>query len=328
MGDIAMLYPVLRAFRSSYPETRLELLTPPMMSAVFSDIPQVHIIEFDKRKYGSLPGLWRLYRKLAAREYLAVLDLHHVLRSRILTALLALKGLSTYSLDKGRKERRRLLASSFAESIPLKSVHQRYADVFERAGYPLEWPAGTAARVTGACIQEYIVGIAPFARHPGKAYPTELMQEVVEGLLSVPNLRVWLFGAPGEEASLLESWAQRWPGRVSNLAYGLSFADQLGQMKELSLMISMDSANGHLASNAGVAVLTVWGTTHPLAGFTPYGQPGNHQLTADTKDYPLLPVSIYGPVSDEHYLKAIQSIPPERIVRKALEILGIAKGAK
>jgi ADP-heptose:LPS heptosyltransferase len=152
------------------------------------------------------------------------------------------------------------------------------------------------------------------------------MQEVVERLLTVPDLQLWLFGAPGEEATLRESWAQRWPGRVSNLASGLSFADQIRRMNELSLMISMDSANGHLASNAGVPVLTIWGTTHPLAGFAPYGQPADYQITPDTKDYPLLPVSIYGPVNDEHYLKAIHSIPPERIVRKALDILGVARG--
>ncbi len=325
-----MLYPVLRLFRLHYPDTRLELLTLPMMASVFSDIPQVHIIEFDKRKYGSLPGLWRLYRKLAAREYLAVLDLHNVLRSRFLSALLGLRGLKVYRLDKGRAERRRLLTATFAGSKPLKSVHQRYADVFERAGYPLDWPPESGERTgsirTRTGLPERIVGIAPFARHPGKAYPTDLMRQVVEELLSVPDLRVSLFGAPGEEASLLESWAQRWPGRVGNLAYGVSFADQLRHMKELSLMISMDSANGHLASNAGVPVLTVWGTTHPLAGFTPYGQPADHQITPDTRDYPLLPVSIYGPVRDESYLRAIQSIPPERIVRKAKEILECEEG--
>ena len=39
-------------------------------------------------------------------------------------------------------------------------------------------------------------------------------------------------------------------------------------MAHLDLMISMDSANAHMAANTGVRVLTLWGMTHPFCGFS------------------------------------------------------------
>ena len=41
----------------------------------------------------------------------------------------------------------------------------------------------------------------------------------------------------------------------------------------LDIMISMDSANGHIAANCGIPVLTIWGLTHPFCGFKPFDQP-------------------------------------------------------
>ncbi len=43
-------------------------------------------------------------------------------------------------------------------------------------------------------------------------------------------------------------------------------------MERMMVMVSMDSANQHLASLAGTRVLTLWGATTPACGFMPYGQ--------------------------------------------------------
>ncbi|MBQ9471009.1 MAG: glycosyl transferase family 1, partial [Bacteroidales bacterium] len=54
---------------------------------------------------------------------------------------------------------------------------------------------------------------------------------------------------------------------------------------------SMDSANMHLASLVGTSVVSIWGATHPYAGF--YGW---HQLpdNAVQIDLPCRPCSVYG----------------------------------
>ena len=56
-------------------------------------------------------------------------------------------------------------------------------------------------------------------------------------------------------------------------------------------MMSMDSAAMHLASLAGVPVVSVWGATHHYAGFLGYGQ-SEANIVAD--DIECRPCSIYG----------------------------------
>ncbi len=41
-------------------------------------------------------------------------------------------------------------------------------------------------------------------------------------------------------------------------------------MNHLDAMLCMDSANMHLASLAGIPVVSIWGATHPYCGFSPW----------------------------------------------------------
>ncbi len=52
-------------------------------------------------------------------------------------------------------------------------------------------------------------------------------------------------------------------------------------ISNLDLMLSMDSGNAHIAALLGVKVVTIWGVTHPFAGFAPFNQPNDYALIAD-----------------------------------------------
>ena len=56
-------------------------------------------------------------------------------------------------------------------------------------------------------------------------------------------------------------------------------------ISNLSLMISMDSFNGHLAANSGIPVITIWGMSHPFLGFSPFLQPDVNQIVIDRNKY-------------------------------------------
>jgi ADP-heptose:LPS heptosyltransferase len=86
-------------------------------------------------------------------------------------------------------------------------------------------------------------------------------------------------------------------------------------------MVSMDSANGHLAALFGVPVITIWGVTHPFAGFAPYGQPKDNQILANNKEFPLIPTSVYGNKYPKGYENAIGSISPKTIIKRIMELL-------
>ena len=66
-------------------------------------------------------------------------------------------------------------------------------------------------------------------------------------------------------------------------------------------MVSMDSGNGHLGAMYGISIISLWGVTHPFAGFAPFGQPSENNLLADISKYPLLPTSVYGNNFPENY---------------------------
>jgi len=86
-------------------------------------------------------------------------------------------------------------------------------------------------------------------------------------------------------------------------------------------MLSMDSGNAHMAANYGIPVVTLWGVTHPYAGFYPFGQPMENALVADREAYPLIPTSVYGNKVPKGYENAMNTIRPKEILDKLLGVL-------
>jgi ADP-heptose:LPS heptosyltransferase len=95
-----------------------------------------------------------------------------------------------------------------------------------------------------------------------------------------------------------------------------SFSEELQLISNLNVMLSMDSGNGHLAAMFGVDVVTIWGATHPYAGFAPFGQTREQQLLPDLDRYPLLPTSIYGNKKIKAYKKVMHDIEPKKVLEK------------
>jgi ADP-heptose:LPS heptosyltransferase len=69
-----------------------------------------------------------------------------------------------------------------------------------------------------------------------------------------------------------------------------------------------------MAAMLGVRVVTLWGVTHPFAGFAPFNQEAKNNLLADRMKYPKIPTSIYGNSYPEGYELAIQTIQPQVVV--------------
>ena len=83
----------------------------------------------------------------------------------------------------------------------------------------------------------------------------------------------------------------------------------------------MDSGNAHLAAMFGVKTITLWGATHPFAGFSPFNQPFENCLVSDREQFPLLPTSVYGNKKVPGYEDAMRTISPELILEKITTVL-------
>ncbi|MCQ2243650.1 MAG: glycosyltransferase family 9 protein [Bacteroidaceae bacterium] len=93
--------------------------------------------------------------------------------------------------------------------------------------------------------------------------------------------------------------------------------EEVKLMGELDAMLTMDSGNQHLAALSGTRVVSVWGATHPLAGFLAW-----QQSAADCVqlDMPCRPCSIYGNKPCKHGdYPCLQNISPEEIVNKLID---------
>ena len=144
------------------------------------------------------------------------------------------------------------------------------------------------------------------------------MQKVI-AYLQKEN-QVFLFGSGEREIKQLVIWENAYQNTYI-ASKELSLSEELTLMAYLDLMISMDSANGHLASNMGAKVLTIWGLTHPFLGFAPWGQPSTNNLTVDRNEFPYIPTSVYGNKVPFGYENVLRSISPKKIIEKSLEIL-------
>ena len=124
-----------------------------------------------------------------------------------------------------------------------------------------------------------------------------------------------LFGGGTKELQELSSWDSGL-GNCINTAGKLGFAEELALISNLDLMVSMDSANAHLAANYAVPTLTLWGLTHPYAGFYPFGQDPENALLSDRDRFPGIPTSVYGNKMPEGYGQVMESIAPEAVIEK------------
>jgi ADP-heptose:LPS heptosyltransferase len=317
MGDVAMTIPVLRAFTKQYPEVKLTVLTKPFFKPFFKNIPNINVVSAEiKGKHKGVLGLYKLSKELKTLNVDAVADLHNVLRSKILKFFLF--GKQVVQIDKGRQEKKALTnGQSFKQ---LKSTHQRYADVFETLGYPIDLSQPVFPKkknltekfvqVIGKDSKPWI-GIAPFAAFDGKMYPLDLMTAVIEDLSN--DYKILLFGAGNEENTILSKIANQFDN-VINLAGQFSLDEELDMISNLDVMLAMDSGNAHMAAMLGVKVITIWGVTHPYAGFLPFNHAIDSAILADRSKYPRIPTSVYGNTFPEGYENVMRSISPDTII--------------
>lgn len=139
------------------------------------------------------------------------------------------------------------------------------------------------------------------------------MQEVIDALSLDTNNTILLFGGGKKEIEILNTLSSG-KANVINMAGKIKFQQELQLISNLDTMLSMDSGNAHIAAMLGVKVITLWGATHPYAGFSPFNQPLENALVSDRNLYPKLPTSVYGNKRVEGYEDVMRTIIVEEIV--------------
>ncbi|NDW10886.1 glycosyltransferase family 9 protein [Dysgonomonas sp. 520] len=327
-GDVAMLVPVVQSVASQHPRSKFYVLTRPAFTPLFNNLGfNISTIPLDvngKHRGGRyLSIIPRLIIKLGITH---VVDEHDVLRSKLIRWTMKLSGRKVVHIDKGREEKKKMIESKVLQP-PLKSTIQRYLDTFEEAGFPAEITFRDFFEFTDnsfSLIKEITppkngrwIGVAPFSKHETKNYPLEKVANVIDRLAKETNNTIFLFGGGKKEKELL---AQLKDGRSNViLPPKINLTKELHLISHLDVMISMDSANMHLASLVQVPVVSIWGATHPSLGFYGFNQDIENAVQTEPD---CRPCSVFGnvPCARGDYL-CLTSINEDTIIEKVNKIL-------
>jgi ADP-heptose:LPS heptosyltransferase len=280
-------------------------------------------------------GLNRLYRRLAAKQFTHVADLHSVLRSNYLRLRFNLSHFKVEHIDKHRKMRHALVNKNMKKKVKqqLPTSFENYTEVFAKLGFPIDDnqftsifpPEDGDLTLLPELFREKKeeqpwIGIAPFAAHQGKIYPKEQMREVIRQLVKdYPDARIMLFGRGKDEEATFPQWIEEMPQCTIVSQHISAMQQELILMSHLDVMVSMDSANMHLASLVNTPVVSVWGATHPMAGFLGWHQKKENAIQLDME---CRPCSIYGQKPCIHGdFRCMTGIKPEMIVERIKNII-------
>ena len=300
MGDVAMTVPVIKNVLQQNPQLKITVVSNAFLQPLFQGIERCHFHPaYLKAQHKGVSGMYRLYKELkAAHTFTAIADLHGVLRASILKTFFSVGSYKMATINKGRKDKKELTRKENKILRPLTSTHERYAAVFRKLGVAValnnDFPVFSKQTLPAATRNLFvtgknIIGVAPFAQHEEKMYPLDKMKMVVQQMAAESNT-ILLFGGGEKEATILQQWAEEIEG-VHNMAGKFSFAEELAIISNLSRMVSMDSANMHLASLFGVPVVSIWGATHWYAGFNGWGQLEKNMVQAALS---CRPCSVFG----------------------------------
>jgi len=322
MGDVALSVPVLKALSEQYADEQIYFLTRSTFNPFFKDIKNLQIINPDlKGKHKGIFGLFKLY-KYINNNYKPdiIIDIHNVLRTKSLKMFFKLSSIKTYKINKGRKEKKQLISKNKKVLEQLKHTSQRYVETFLKAGIKIELNNNIPASKieTNPEIEHFFqnsskkIGIAPFAMHLQKQYPIDKMKEVIY-ILEKKGYEIFIFGGGNNEKKIAEEIDYN-SKNIHSVIGKYSLENEIALISNLDLMLTMDSANMHIAALTGIKIVSVWGATHPFAGFTPF-IPKDKSYIIQNEKLDCRPCSVYGKKKCfKGNLECLTSILPEKIV--------------
>jgi ADP-heptose:LPS heptosyltransferase len=329
LGDVALSVPVLKRVLEENPGIDIIMASDKKLEGLFSGIERLRFAGFDlKGKFKGIMGVYRIYDHLNTQyEFQAVADLHGVLRSHLVRFLLWVAGKQVAFIHKGRVQKQALTRMEDKVFKQLPHTTERYAEVFRKLGvqfsdvpyYVLGKGQYSHWFEKNWQNQEKIhLGFAPFAKHATKMYNLDRFKEVVRYFNREPY-RLHLFGGTRAEQLVIRQWEKEF-GFIEPLPIGIGFKEEQEIMRQLKVMVSMDSANMHLASLVDVPVVSIWGPTHPFAGFYGFNQ---DQANAIQVDLSCRPCSVFGNKEcwrGDH--ACMQEITVERVVKQVKKMVG------
>jgi heptosyltransferase-2 len=316
MGDVILTTPLLRVLRRRHPEAHIAYCTRPAFAPLMADHPAIDdLVVFDPKE----EPLGVLARRLRAGRYTHLLDLHGVLRTRLLRLMVPGRWRGYGKRRVAREILIRYKKNLYRDRVP-------EAERFFEAARGLDVkPDGDPAELhlapasigrTGQWLAQHGLGAMPFvvlapgAAHATKRWPVEHWAALARQL-AAEQRDVLVVGGP-EDAVAGDEIATAGGSRVRSAAGRFSLQETAAALARSQAVIAGDTGVMHMAAAMRVPVVTLFGPTVQAFGFAPY----RARATVLERDLPCRPCSAQGgPVCPLGHHRCLREITPDEVGR-------------
>lgn len=298
IGDVAMVVPHLYAMCLANKDCEFTFLTQPFLSSLLINAPDnLEVLAFDKRNNKGFWSLLGFANRIRNEKFDTIIDLHDVLRTKVIRLWSSFASKTkVYKIDKHRGLRKKMLSGNKDILLP------RMIDIYMNAISKADINDIGEVKPINICdynfseeIKKYTeiphkIGIAPFASKRSKEVDLKIFDKIIDHISQNTSYKVLLFCSK-DELTRAEHIIDKYKNCVIPVRGQLGLSKELVIMSGLSCMVSMDSANMHLASMVGTPVVSLWAGTSTRCGFLGIGQ-----KETDTVSSPICcsPCSIFG----------------------------------
>ena len=315
IGDIVLTTPVLRALKIQL-SAEVHFLTKPAFVSMMA--PQIHLDQIHA---------WQpeqeIIKKLKALKFDLVVDLHNNLRSRRVCAALGVP-VKRYRKNSFRK----WLLTQFGWNIlPNRHTVDKYLEVLstytvqdDHQGLDFYIPPAERVNLHQIWTQvpDFWIALAIGAAHPTKCLPPDRLKVLVEKI----RHPIVIIGGQSEN-DLGTQLEQGHPDRIFNFCGKLSISGSASIINQASALITPDTGMMHIGAALQTPIISIWGSTAPVLGFTPY-RAHPDSIMVEVKDLACRPCTKMGrSVCPKGHFKCMKNLPLDFII-KHLDIL--AKG--
>jgi lipopolysaccharide heptosyltransferase II len=284
IGDVVFTTPILRALRRRFPDARLTYLVEPHAAPVVVGNPHLDEVVVASRPDapGRLAADLRLARRLRARRYDLVLDLHGGPRSALFAWATGAPRRIGYEVS-GRGWMYTERVSRDRRLRPRHSVVNQWDLLLplgfdppdpERDGTEMpvapEAAAAAAAKLAAAGVdadRHRVIVLHVSAGNPFRRWPATSFVELIDSLVrSGDGRRVVVVSGPSEHEAARRIGGEA-RARLGPRAHGvvdgvdLDLAELRALMDRAALFIGGDSGPLHVAGTSGVPIVGVYGPT-------------------------------------------------------------------
>jgi len=338
MGDVLMTTPALRALKEGIPDRRLTLLSSPSgveMGQLIPEIDDVLCYQAPWLKATPLRSSSVLDRQfcddLRSRHFDAAVIFTVFSQNPLPAAQLCYLADIPLRLAHCRENPYQLLTHWVPETEPQNGIRhevQRQLDLVEQIGctttntaMSCHVPPPALATVLELLDRQGVVPSGPWmVLHPGataasRRYPVELFAKCAAALRR-EGFEVIITGGVNE-APLIEQLQRLTPQPLISLAGKLNLDEMAALLSLAPVLITNNTGPAHLGAALGTPVVDLYALTNPQ--HTPWQTPSRVLFQEVDCKY------CFKSVCPEQHHNCLRQVPPERVVKAALELYAEAQ---